>query len=464
MRMTAIKRVLVLSSGECDELSGILRGGGWELLKPDRDENPGSDQQANPCNVGLVCIPDAEPQWMAVADRLARTHDDVSWIAVVGRSAVAHEQVRAFIAAHCVDYQTEPVEPARLSFALGHADGMARLSRLSRGGAGHDDDLRPVILGGSEAMVALRRAVAEAARVDDPVLITGESGTGKGLAAESIHRLSSRRNSPFVAVNCTALAAVQLRAELLGRGREESDATLRPAREYLQAADRGTILFDEIGDLQPESQAMMLRFTERADSVRMVATTNTDLDAGVQQGRFREDLFHRLNVIRLHIPPLRERRDDIEPLANAFLDRLATRHRAHCRDLSPAAMEAMMRHDWPGNVRELHNRVTRAVVLAEGRWITPGDLDIPVGRSGGELPKLRIARGKAERDTILGALHRTRWNASQSAKLLGVSRATLYRMLGKHGLLVSETEPETGCAAPARDGKRRYRMAFDVSQ
>jgi DNA-binding NtrC family response regulator len=309
------------------------------------------------------------------------------------------------------------------------------------------------IIGSSAAMQALRHDIERIAPVDAPVIITGESGTGKELAAQAIHRLSGRRDRPFVAVNCVSLSPSLIHAELFGYERGAFTGALKRQIGHLEAAHRGTILLDEIGDLAPELQILLLRFLEqgtvrrvggRAEitlDVRVLAATHVDLEAAVRAGRFRDDLYYRLNVLRLHMPALRERREDIPELADAFLERFRSEHHDQLRGFSGPALRAMQAYDWPGNVRELMNRVRRAIVMSEGHLITPQDLQLADRSVESSVTHLDAARLAAERHSLLAALQCSGWNASRAAELLGVSRATLYRLVERHHLSLEVESP-----------------------
>src|SRR5690606_39169086 len=244
------------------------------------------------------------------------------------------------------------------------------------------------MVGRSAAMRSLYQAIRRISASEAPVLITGETGTGKELAARALHEGSTRRNAPFVAVNCGALPETLIQAELFGHERGAfTDARERKLGRIEMAAG-GTLFLDEIGDLPLSVQTVLLRFlqegtierlggrsTTRVD-VRVIAATHVDLERSIAEARFREDLYYRLNVLRLRVPPLREREGDVELLAQAMFERFAQRAGKRIRGFSRAAMDRMVAHPWPGNVRELVNRVQRGVVMCEGRLIAPADLGL----------------------------------------------------------------------------------------
>jgi DNA-binding NtrC family response regulator len=242
------------------------------------------------------------------------------------------------------------------------------------------------------------------------------------------------------------LAPSLIHSELFGFEKGAFTGAHQRTIGYLEAARGGSVFLDEIGDLHPELQGLLLRFFDEQSvrrlggreaisiDARVIAATNVDLETAVRDKRFREDLYHRLNVLRLHLPPLRERPEDIDALSHSLLERYARDSPGRLRGFSKAAMMALRSHSWPGNVRELVNRVRHAVVMADGRQITPEDLRLGVVSGDQPLARLDVARLAAERHTILEALRRTGWNACKSAELIGVSRATFYRLLDRHGL------------------------------
>jgi DNA-binding NtrC family response regulator len=302
------------------------------------------------------------------------------------------------------------------------------------------------LLGASPCMRSLLRALARVSAVDAPVLVHGETGTGKELIAREIHALCPRAGGPFIAVNCGSLPLSLIHSELFGheRGAFTGAAARRVGR--IEAASGGIIFLDEIGDLPADLQAHLLRFLQESTierlgngdpiyvDTRVIAATHVDLEQAVTAGRFREDLYYRLNVLRIDTPPLRERRDDIELLARAYFERFRAERAPGVRGFSREAIEAMLRHDWPGNVRELINRVRRAMVMCERRAIRPEDLGLERRRRARYPVTLDAARQIAEREAIVGSLRQSQNNITRAAEQLGVARMTLYRLMERHGL------------------------------
>jgi two-component system NtrC family response regulator len=278
------------------------------------------------------------------------------------------------------------------------------------------------------------------------VLIYGESGTGKELIARALHNASPRRDRPFFAVNIAALPEGILEAELFGYEKGAFTGAAKTTVGKIETADGGVLFLDEVGDLPLALQAKLLRFLQERIierlggrkeipvDVRVVCATHQDLRALIREGRFREDLFYRINEATIVVPPLRERGDDAVVLARAFLTRFAKQLQRPIRDFTRTALEVIEHHEWPGNVRELENRIKRAVIMADGMEITEGDLELEEVQVAPEPFELREAREIAERRAVLRALAYTDNNVSRTAELLGVTRPTLYNLMKKHGL------------------------------
>jgi DNA-binding NtrC family response regulator len=309
------------------------------------------------------------------------------------------------------------------------------------------------LVAASESMQALLRAIAALAGTDATALITGESGTGKELVAGAIHQLSHRRDQPFIAVNCGALPEQLLESELFGHVRGAFTGAIANKRGLAEAANDGTLFLDEIGDTPLSIQIKLLRFIETGEirrvgdtqvhrvNVRVIAATNRDLQQMLQAGTFREDLYYRLNVIPLHIPPLRDRRDDVLLLAQHFLKKHAQRLQRPKAQLSKEAQSCLLQYHWPGNVRELDHAIEHAVTLSTNDMLQLGDLPAAIGQ-----PQLLIEtikqNGRAyqtgslaemEKAYIFKVLQDTNWNQKQAGKILQLSKATLYRRLKEYG-------------------------------
>ena len=306
------------------------------------------------------------------------------------------------------------------------------------------------IVGGSAEMREFKTLLARiAASPASTVLLTGESGTGKDLAAKVLHYTSARGTRPFVNITCSALPENLLESELFGYERGAFTDARQQKRGLLEQADGGTVFLDEIGEMTPPLQAKLLRFLEekafrriggtsdvRVD-VRVVAATNRTLEDEVRAGRFREDLFYRLNVLPLKLPPLRAHLEDVPALVDFYVDLFNREFKKNIRGVSPAALALLRAHGWPGNVRELRNAVERAMLLATGDTLEPVDFPIAGGATSGhviQLPSGGIALDKVERDLVAQALERTGWNQTRAAKLLGLNRDQIHYRIEKFGL------------------------------
>jgi two-component system response regulator AtoC len=305
--------------------------------------------------------------------------------------------------------------------------------------------------------------VARVSAGKSTVLVEGESGTGKELVARAIHYNSARRDKPFVPVNCAALPEPLLESELFGHERGAFTGATGAKPGLFETAHEGTILLDEIGEIGPALQAKLLRAIQEQEvrhvggtapikiDVRLIATTNRDLAAQVKEGRFREDLFYRLNVVRVLLPPLRDRPEDISMLAQHFLQKCAMTGSPPLRGFVPEAMALLRLYHWPGNVRELENVIERAVSLAHGPLIVPGDLPDAIQQSSEATGLSLDDRGRSDERTdqlmtleemekryLLRVLRDTGGNKVRAAKILGIDRRTLYRMAERFGLELGE--------------------------
>jgi two-component system response regulator HydG len=307
---------------------------------------------------------------------------------------------------------------------------------------------RRSIIGRSDAMTRVLETVSQVAPSEATLLISGESGTGKEMIAGAIHYNSTRRDGPFVKLNCAALTETLLESELFGHEKGSFTGAERRKEGRFRQAHGGSLFLDEISEMSPAMQVKLLRVLQEREitrvggeevipvDVRIVAATNKDLLEEIQAGRFREDLYYRLNVVELRMPPLRERREDIPLLAQHFLHRFAEANARDIRGFTPRAMDLLLRHDWPGNVRELMNAVERAVVLSRGDLIDSGDLPTATGRDerarAGEETSGGPSLEEVERAAILRTLEETGGNKSEAARRLGITRKTLHKKLERY--------------------------------
>ncbi len=313
--------------------------------------------------------------------------------------------------------------------------------------------LFPEIIGEGPKMYQVFEVMSKVIKTESTVLITGETGTGKELVARAIHYNGGRKDGAFVAVNCSALTETLLETELFGHVKGSFTGAIAEKKGLFEIADKGTFFMDEVGDISPNLQAKLLRVIQEGVikkvggtqdikiDVRLIAATNRDLTKEVDRGSFRRDLYYRISVVEIHIPPLRERKEDIPILADYFLRRFAQKINKDIKEFSPAAAKLLYEYDWPGNVRELENEIERAVILCEEETITPDDLSERI-RSGGinlkiEEIKTRSLKGvintyeKKIISEVLGEMH---WNKTRVAELLGITRQALNKKIERYDL------------------------------
>ncbi len=384
---------------------------------------------------------------LALTEELLFERRDIRAVAIVNPAQIETTRIRRSISSLFFDFISHPLQAESVRHTIGHAWGMAAILCCGQNGpacieTGSDHEL----LGRSEAMTRLRDQIERISNADAPVLIGGESGTGKELAARNIHLQSSRKEAPFVAINMAAIAENLVQTELFGNEKGAFTGADRRRIGHIESAAGGTLFLDEIGDLPLQCQGNLLRFLQEGVitrvggsetipiDVRVIAATHIDLEEAVADGRFREDLYYRLNVLQLEMPPLRARGSDIGYLAETLFAHFAANSRCCARGLSQHAIAVMNEHHWPGNVREMINRIQRAVVMCSGRLIQPEDLGLERRQAPRRLETLSDARGKIEKQLIRTTLLETGFNISESARLLGVSRVTLYKLMERHEL------------------------------
>jgi two-component system, NtrC family, response regulator len=347
------------------------------------------------------------------------------------------------VGAGAYDFLTKPVEMEEVKLLLRRCFHVAELEReyqtLQKQ---FGSDSFEGLLGSGPRMQSCFTSIRKVATTEAPVLILGESGTGKEMTARAIHHRSGRTNGPFVAINCSAIPESLIESELFGHEKGSFTGAHAQRKGRIETAQGGTLFLDEIGEVPLPIQVKLLRFLQeqRIERVggrqeivvdtRVIAATNADLKKSMADGSFREDLFYRLAVVQITLPPLRERDDDVVVLGKSFLQRFATENSKTGLSFAPDALRAIRQHSWPGNVRELQNRIRRAVIMCDGKRISPADLeltDTPATENG----SLREARERVEKEMITQALRRTGGKISAAATELGVSRPTLYELMEK---------------------------------
>ncbi|MGI2258887.1 sigma 54-interacting transcriptional regulator [Shewanella sp. GXUN23E] len=420
-------------------LIALLRDRGYQLRIGDLAELTPECMKASICIMDLrQCF---DGGW---AMPLAKQLDKKMLLLMLADSEALQEpQLARLISLYAADFHTAPLQQERLLVVLGHLMGLSRLRQVLAQG----QKRRPA--GAAFCLMSqLHTQLSKIAPTNIPVLIRGESGVGKELVARQIHGLSDRAAGPFVAVNCGAIASGLVQSELFGHEKGAFTGAVNAHLGKIQQADGGTLFLDEIGDLPLDQQVNLLRFLQEGKfdvvggqrshtaDVRVLAATHINLEKAIDEGCFRLDLFYRLDGVTLYVPPLRQRQNDIIPLAIDFIEQFAAEFGLAPKVLSPEAEAALLAHDWPGNVRELLNRSRRAVVLCDGQEISPGDLELRSAIQSPVVRSLKAFRDEAERQALASALRQCDGQVESAAIQLKVSRATLYRLLEKHGIAV----------------------------
>ncbi len=375
--------------------------------------------------------------------RIAELDPALAVVMVSGEDAITSAR-EAVVRLGAYDVVAKPPDPVHLLQVVGEA---ARLTRLRREAAPPSDGELGLV-GESAAFRRLLDEIRRVAPSEGKVLITGENGSGKEMVAAAIHALSRRASGPFVKLNCAALPRDLIESELFGYERGAFTGAQQSKKGRLELAHGGTLLLDEVGDLSLDSQAKLLRALESGElerlggtrsipfDVRVIAATNKDLAAEIQAGRFRQDLFYRLNVLPLHVPPLRERKPDIPVLAEHFLRRFCEREGVPVKRLDAEAAALLSDYAWPGNVRELRNLMERAAILVGGPEVGAGDLEhwLQDAPGPGDASGLRGQIELREAEAIRKALEDAGWNVTQAAAGLGIDRTNLHRKMRKYGI------------------------------
>jgi two-component system, NtrC family, response regulator len=400
-------------------------------------------------DLGLPPDPDGASEGLAILAEILAIAPATKVIIATGNETREHALRACALGAY--DFYQKPINIDDLQRIVSRAEKMFELEAENRRLL-EAVTASPVdgIIASSEEMLKVLRTIEKIAPTDVAVLLRGESGTGKELLAQAIHKLSARNGEPFVPINCAAIPETLLESELFGHERGAFTGAVKQTIGRIESADHGTLFLDEIGDVPLPMQVKLLRFLqdqviERIGGrkqlqvdVRIVCATNQDLDLMMAEGKFREDLYYRLNEVTVRVPPLRERASDAIVLASFFLKRFSAEYGQLVRGFDTAALTAISDHPWPGNVRELENRLKRAVVMADGPVLSATDLGLAAS---GEKPQslaIRDARHRAEKEVIQLALAQAGSNLSKAAKLLGISRPTLYDLMQQHQIGLDE--------------------------
>ena len=396
-------------------------------------------------DLGLNPFPNDASEGLAALEELLVTDPLIKVVVMTGNAE--RENALKAVQAGAFDYIRKPIQLNILHVILERAGHLYGLQRESQGRQKQwsSEDFGD-ILGNSPAMRRIFTMVRRVAATDVPVLITGESGTGKSLIARAIHRSSARNADPFVAINCGAIPENLLESELFGHEKGAFTGAHIQRKGRIEQAQGGVLFLDEIGDLPLPLQVKLLHVLQEqrmvrvggreeiAVDARVIAATNRDLYASIEAGTFREDLFYRLQVVTIHVPPLRERGDDIALLAQDMLQRSAKDLKKPLGGFTSDGIKALKTHDWPGNVRELENRIKRAAVMADGQRLTSDDLELTSVANRCHGQRLKDVRHSLEKEFIRKTLAKYGGNITRTAAELGVSRPTLHNLLTKYSI------------------------------
>ena len=450
--MTRDKATLLLVDDDLAHrtmLKAHLGGAGYAIVEA--DDGDVAVHLAKERAVDLVLL-DLKMKRMGGMEALAAIHEAKPALPVIIITAFSSvESAVAAMKKGAFDYVTKPVDADELALSVERALAFERLQEENaalRERLGEKFDFGSII-GSSRPMRELFETLALVAPTDATVLITGESGTGKELVAGAVHQNSPRAGRPFVKLNCAALHENLLESELFGHEKGAFTGAAELRRGRFELAHTGTLFLDEIGDMSPTTQAKILRVLQEGEferlggsktlrvDVRLVAATHRDLEQMVAEGSFRQDLFFRLSVVPLRLPPLRERPEDIPALAEHFLKRYGEKNRKPIRSFEPEALEALLAYGWPGNIRELENTVERAVILCAGERIGTAELPAAVRRAAGEgrrpvIPRAGMTLREMEKELILSTLQKTEGNRTRAAEQLGITRQTLQNKLKEY--------------------------------
>jgi len=443
-------RILVVDDEEIvrESLSSWLKEDGYEVNAVESGIKALEEIQKNPCDVMLIDMKMPEMDGLQLLERVKKIKPETVMVIITAYPTV-DTAVKA-MKEGAYDYIVKPFNPEEISLVIKKIEEYLKLSRenillkkqIFKGYSLHD------IISKNPKMQEIFELIKKVAPTDSTVLIQGESGTGKELVARAIHGESKRKDKPFIVLSCSALTESLLESELFGyeKGAFTGADTQRMGK--IELANGGTLFLDEIGDIPPKFQLDLLRVLEEKEfrriggtdvikvDVRFIAATNRNLDEMVKEGRFRDDLYYRLKVVPIYIPPLRERREDIPLLINHFIEILNIETGKRVKRVSEKAMKYLIEYDYPGNVRELRNIIERAIILAEGDTITEAEIIFEKPRFETKDDSLE----EAEKKHIIYILEKYGYNIQKAASALKIDRTTLYNKMKKYGLKKSEDE------------------------
>jgi two-component system response regulator HydG len=452
--MTQKKTVLVVDDDNTHRtmLKTLVGGWGYDVAEADDGSTAIANIQERPFDLILMDVRMLKVSGLEALERIKAINPAIPITIMTAYSSV--ETAVEALKKGAYDYLTKPLDFDKLRLTIERAMEHVRLkeeNRILKENLGKHFDMQNII-GRSPAMLSLLDTVAHVAPSEATVMITGESGTGKELIAGVIHYNSPRRDGPLVKINCAAITETLLESELFGHEKGSFTGADRRKEGRFYQANKGSLFLDEVSEMPLAMQAKLLRVLQEREltrvggekvipvDVRVIAATNKDLDDLKNQGAFREDLYYRLNVVRLEIPPLRERRDDIPLLARHFLEMFAAKNNKEIKGFTPNAMDRLIRYDWPGNVRELMNAVERGVVLARMEYLD--DQDFSMIQTALQQPAETLSYvdhsmplEAVEKAAILRMLESVSGNKSETARRLGITRKTLHKKLKKYGVM-----------------------------
>lgn len=434
-KMDSLPGSLIVVGGAYEPWLSVLEQVGWQCTQcADLRKADALIADIGPC-IGIVDLSHDEFSLNGIAN-LVSNNKQVRWLAFIRESQLSSDTICQFIVNFCIDFFTAPIPDAQLLSTIGHQLGMLKLEQKVWPNYGINNNMG--LLGDSVAVKRLRDQVKRIGPTDVSILIYGESGAGKETIARSIHQNSSRAQKLFLTVNCRALSELRIETEVFGISTQQATAPC-----MLEEADGGTILLNDVIAMPRNQQLNLLRFLQegkietangpKSVDVRILAANSSDIEKALIEGDFNEELYHYINVLRIHVPSLKERMSDIAVLANHFLREYSKEFNAQAKSFSEDAVSSMNRYHWPGNVRELMNQIKRVVLMSDAVIIEEHHLDLP--KQNDERRSLKSIRERSERDALLIVLESYGGQVSLAAKELGVSRATMYRLLNKHSLI-----------------------------
>ncbi|MBF0559040.1 MAG: sigma-54-dependent Fis family transcriptional regulator [Nitrospirae bacterium] len=446
-----MKRKILVVDDEpdiCKALSFVLNREGYNVVTANSGEQALEKLKENDFDVVLTDLKMGKTDGMGVLERVRETAPDTSVVMMTAFASV--ESAIEAMKKGAADYIVKPFHNEEIKLTIRRileqkrliTENIALKQQISQRLTYKD------VVAGSASMLKIFETLEKVIPTKSNILILGESGTGKGLIAEVIHGNSPRRDKPFISINCSAIPEGLLESELFGYKKGAFTGAVSDKIGLIPLAHQGTFFLDEIGDMPGSLQAKLLKVLEtgevtplgetkpRVVDVRIIAATNADIEERIEDGKFRKDLYWRLNVIEIKVPPLRDRKDDIELLCRHFIGKFAEEHKKNINGIDNHALAALLDYSWPGNVRELSNVIERAVVLAEGARLTLNELPDKLKKDEHEQATsvLKVHLGEYERDLILKTYTAHNKNKDETARALGVDLATLYRKLKKFGI------------------------------